>query len=61
MKLLFKLFLYLFPPKNWLFSWLRDKHGGSIKLDNNTWVVNQTDDFHKYCYDVAYKKYKKNN
>lgn len=46
----------LFPPDKWLHRWLRD-NGGKVQLENETWVVHQSDDFHKYCYGKAYKGY----
>lgn len=35
------------------------KNGGSIKLNDGTWVVNQSDEFHSYCYNEGYSVWKK--
>ena len=42
-------------------KWYLDKKYGSFKLPDGTWVVNQSDDFHTYCYDEGYKAWIKTN
>lgn len=39
-------------------KWYLYEKGGSFKLKDDTWIVHQSDDFHKYCYGTAYKKWK---
>ena len=38
-----------------------NKNGGSKQLKDKTWAVNQSDEFHKWCYDEGYKIWKSNN
>lgn len=44
-----------------LMKYYLSKNHGSMKLHDGTWAVNQSDEFHKYCYDEAYKNWKKNS
>ena len=37
------------------------KHGGSIKLNDDTYIVHQSIKFHDYCYNQAYNEFKKGN
>ena len=40
-------------------KWYLSKKHGSVKLNDGTWAVNQSDDFHSYCYNEGYKAWKK--
>ncbi len=42
-------------------KWYLSRNHGSIKLNDGTWAVNQSDEFHTYCYKEAYNEWKKNN
>lgn len=42
-------------------KWYLSKKHGSVKLNDGTWAVNQSDDFHSYCYNEGYKAWKKTN
>lgn len=35
-----------------------NNNGGSKKLSDGTWIVNQSDEFHKWCYNEGYKLWK---
>lgn len=50
---LYRVICRLFPPEKWLNDWLR-KNGGAIKLENNTWIVHQSEKFYNYCYSKGY-------
>jgi hypothetical protein len=49
----------LFSSNNDFISWYINKNGGSIKLDNGSWIVNQSDEFHNFCYNEGYKIWEK--
>ena len=60
-----RLITYLQQTKQWILSiiiarylsdYLRAK-GGNIKLDDDTWIVHQSDKFHWYCQNIAYEEY----
>lgn len=40
-------------------NWYLDTNHGSKKLPNGTWAVKQSDEFHQFCYNEAYKLFKK--
>lgn len=42
-------------------KWYLSKKHGSLKLNDGTWAVNQSDEFHSYCYNEGYKAWKKSN
>ncbi len=48
----------LFYPKKWMRYYIRHEAHGSFQFDDGTWLVHQSDEFHKYCYDVAWKQFK---
>lgn len=43
-----------------LYEFMRSK-GGHLKLNNGTYIVHQSKAFYDYCYNVAYKEFKKQN
>lgn len=54
-------FMRLFSsPENYI-KWYLNKKGGAIRTNDNGWIINQSDDFHKYCYNEGYKNWKENN
>jgi hypothetical protein len=46
-----------YSPEKYI-KWYVNKKGGSIKTDDNGWIVNQSNDFHKWCYDEGHKIWK---
>lgn len=34
------------------------KRGGGIQFQDGMWLVLQSDEFHKYCYNEAYERFK---
>lgn len=42
-------------------KWYLSKKHGSVQLEDGTWVVNQSDEFHKWCYSEGYKRWKETN
>lgn len=47
-------------PENYI-KWYVNKKGGSIRTNDNGWIVNQSNAFHQYCYNEGYKQWKENN
>ena len=58
-----KLYKYIimrwFSSPEKFIKWYLSKKHGSVKLNDGTWAVNQSDEFHNYCYNEAYKLFKK--
>jgi len=46
-----------YSPEKYI-KWYLNRKGGCIRTDDNGWIVNQSDAFHKYCYNEAYKIWK---
>jgi len=50
----------------WRFIWKKVREqirrkGGSIQFDDGTWLVHQSDKFRSFCYNEAYKEFKRND
>lgn len=50
---------FLSPEK--FIKYYLDKKGGSIRTDDGGWIVNQSDEFYRYCYTEGYQCWKKSN
>lgn len=59
-----KFIIYLFEkycsPKDYIKKYLSDNHG-SVKLNDGTFAVNQSESFHTYCYTIAHVEWRKQN
>lgn len=42
-------------------KWYLIKKHGSVQLNDGTWAVHQSDEFHKWCYNEGYKCWKETN
>lgn len=50
-------FIRWFSTPQDFIKWYLSKNNGSVKLKDGTWAVNQSEDFHLYCYNEAYQTY----
>lgn len=59
--------LYQYCVMRWFSSpetfikWYLSKKHGIVRLHDGTWAVNQSDEFHSYCYNEGYKAWEKTN
>lgn len=50
----------LFSSPEKYIKWYLNKNFGKVKLDDDTWAVNQSVEFYEYCYGECYKRWKEN-